>query len=212
MKFNDIPKNIRSHNGLSWVNKEDKLLFLGIPKNASSSIRKTWESKGLDRCHFNNKSFEEYKKFTIIRNPLDRFASGVTEIYTRRGTGEIKYPMTTIHELSSANDIVKNVISLIRKYSFVDVHIAPQIFYLRDQGNEFFQLDYILLFENLKDDLLQMYNDISKNVKLRFENKTKNHILKNQILQIISEDQRIKDDIKELYLEDFEYYDKISKR
>lgn len=77
-----------NHNfGRLWINHDKKLAFLGIPKNASSSIRTAIgvETKRYtDRDIFTfGKSLDGLTVFTVIREPLDRFISGYLEILKR---------------------------------------------------------------------------------------------------------------------------------
>ena len=74
---------VLKHNGLSWASEAHKLIYLGIPKTASSSFRSTF---GISNNYLilNNNEYKDYKVFTTIREPINRFISGYLEALSRR--------------------------------------------------------------------------------------------------------------------------------
>ena len=64
------------------INHEKKLIFIHIPKNAGTSIIKALgvENLCMDKTieqykeHYGD-YWNEYKKFTVVREPIDRFIS-----------------------------------------------------------------------------------------------------------------------------------------
>ena len=64
------------------INHEKKLIFIHIPKNAGTSIIKALgvENLFMDKTikeykeHYEN-YWKDYKKFTVVREPIDRFIS-----------------------------------------------------------------------------------------------------------------------------------------
>jgi|APSaa5957512576_1039674.scaffolds.fasta_scaffold526696_1 hypothetical protein len=70
--------------GFIYISEKYKLIFIPIPKNGSTTIRK------LDELGFIQGSLEKYKDvienyivFSVIRNPLSRLVSSYTETILR---------------------------------------------------------------------------------------------------------------------------------
>ena len=71
------------YKGKVWISDKEKVIYLGIPKTASTSIRRMLGMYAKDCSDFNklkkNTKYDEYIMFTILRNPLERFVSGYLE-------------------------------------------------------------------------------------------------------------------------------------
>lgn len=120
---------------------ENKLIFIHIPKNAGTSVHsyfntpiesilpdKTWK----EYSSFFNEYWEEYTKFSIVRNPYCRFKS----FY--------KY-------LKIGKDI--NHFAKIVKGKKDRMYITkPQYHYICNEANDIV-VDKIIRYENLEDDL-----------------------------------------------------------
>lgn len=87
-----------------------KLSYLLIPKCGSTSIQQALESSEKEKTEK-----PEYKSFTVVRPPLDRFYSGYNELIKReifKGTPQ-------------------QLLFRIEKEGFFDAHIKPQTHYLK---------------------------------------------------------------------------------
>jgi len=198
-------KEIIDHKGLCWVSDEDKIVFLGIPKTASTSIRETFR---ISPYHTNisklPKDKSDYKVFTIIREPVTRIAAGIIETLIRH---------ETVQELKDLKKI-KNPIDRVRTFlgkGFIDVHTAPQVAFLSDKDGNDFRIDRMLLFDNLEQEFNDMCKDYSINRKLLHLNKKmgifgegKNHIVR--ILQTVPDINKM---VREMYKEDIELYNRV---
>jgi len=178
--------------GFCWVSEKYKLIFLPIPKNASTSIRNIEEFQfQVDNAFRYRTLIEsgEYKMFTVIREPLDRFVSGYIEICKRAygdSTQILKRDFYWIKdEKRRFHKFVEEV-----EGSFFDVHIRPQSYFLTDYENNFFNIDFALDFHSIQksfNDLLNRYNlkmvelpkknirsTIEKNISSRMSKKLEN--------------------------------------
>lgn len=93
--------SVLKHNGLSWSSDEYKIIYLGVPKTASTSIRAYL--KNTNNILNLNKIPEDkinYKIFTIIREPLQRFVSGILETFRREDSPRNLYKLRAINNIS----------------------------------------------------------------------------------------------------------------
>jgi len=198
-------KEIIDHKGLCWVSDVDKVIYLGIPKTASTSIRETF---GIKPYHTNisklPKDKSDYKVFTIIREPVTRIAAGITEALIRHET------VQELKELKKIKDPIDMVRTFLGK-GFIDVHTAPQVAFLSDKDGNDFKIDRVLLFDNLEQEFNNMCKDYNINRKLLHLNKKmgifeeKKHLMV-KILQTVPD---INKKVGEMYKEDIELYNRM---
>jgi hypothetical protein len=146
------------------INHEKKLIFIHIPKNAGTSIIK---AMGVENLYM-DKTIEEYKehyqeywneytKFTVVRDPIDRFISAykfarMKESGWFSATGEEQLEKHIHYELCNELDIngyVKYVYYNKKEYNR---WIIPQTFIISNRDNEI-EVDYYVRYENLLKDL-----------------------------------------------------------
>ena len=91
--------------GLCWRSRKSKLCFIGVPKNAQTSIRKMFGFHEHSVCRGNYydliKTPGWAKKFTlfcVMRNPYDRLASAYLEILKRAYREEKSSDDDLIHQ------------------------------------------------------------------------------------------------------------------
>tara|TARA_Y100000034_G_C6800783_1_gene359173 strand:+ start:351 stop:962 length:612 start_codon:yes stop_codon:yes gene_type:complete len=131
-------RDIGTHRlGQYFLNNDKGHAFITIPKNASSSIKEFCETEGYDIQYNIIKSRILYTCY--IRNPLERFYSGViTACHRNRGN------------ISSDIFIKDRIIIPLRenKFSHFEEHLAPQYMFLRC----FKDCDHLMfcLLENFK--------------------------------------------------------------
>lgn len=198
------------HNGLGWASDGSKLIYLGIPKAASCSMRDIVETKKYGATNVINfyeipEDKKDYRKFTVIREPFQRFTSAVYE--------SLKRP-ETVQKIKKLN-VIKNVPNLIDAYltiletdGFIETHTAPQVAFLKDKNGGFFEMDKILIFEDLTEDFNSMCKEFGINKILgnkNIGNKTK----ASAALRFVLDDPKLKERVENLYKEDFEFYNKI---
>ena len=133
------------------INHEKKLIFIHIPKNAGTSIIK---AMGVENLHM-DKTIEEYKehyqeywndytKFTSIRDPIDRFISAYK--FARM------LEKHTHYELCNSMDINEYTSYIYKNPKEFNRWIIPQTFIVSNKNNEI-EIDYYVRYENLLEDL-----------------------------------------------------------
>ena len=152
-----------------WVSHKSRLLFISIPKNASSSIRKS-EIFGKDMRRHNydtllksHPQIVNYTKFTVLRNPMTRAISGFMQVcegnnkrnpYNKVG----KRPFAFLDGFVNKFELYLEDVLL--KEDFFDPHIKPQIYFLTDEKGNEIKLDYYLFFERIVDDYILFCKEI----------------------------------------------------
>lgn len=143
---------------------ERKLIFIHIPKNAGTSIIK---AMGVENI-FMDKTIEEYKehydeywnkykKFTVVRDPIDRFISAykfarMKESGWFSATGEEGLEKHTHYELCNKMNINEYTSYIYKNPKEFNRWIIPQTFIISNENDEI-EIDYYVRFENLQEDL-----------------------------------------------------------
>ena len=142
---------------------EHKTIFVHIPKNAGTSIEtyfangsvRIQPSKHADIYEIKRKfknSYNNYKKFTIIRNPYDKMVSWY--FYLKRNLGEN-------YNVIKFNEWIKDPSKF--------WHIDDPINYLKPQYEWIDNTVEIIKFENLKKDINKFFQ---KEINLPIINKS----------------------------------------
>ena len=194
-------------NDSDWIEENKKILFFGIQKNASTSIRKYLNlNTRLNHKKLIDGEYESYKKIVVIREPIERFASGYLEIIYR--AKKFRKHQARNKKFYKTPEFDKKIEYFIEECEkdFFDGHIRPQ------NTSLFFQLDitngHIINFHNIENDL-KKYNLIEENFEINILNKSKNNKYKEKILQLLKERSDLKNKLKVLYKKDFDIYNKM---
>jgi hypothetical protein len=157
------------------INHEKKLIFIHIPKNAGTSIIKAMgvENLFMDKTieeykeHYGD-YWNEYKKFTVVREPIDRFISAykfarMKESGWFSATGEEGLEKHHHYELCNKMNINEYISYLYKNPKEFNRWIIPQTFIISNKNGER-EIDYYVRYENLLEDLQKI--DIDKIEKL----------------------------------------------
>ena len=174
------------------------IVFIHIPKCAGTSFCDTLEIPENKRGHGNLKELKmridsdiwnKYKKITIIRNPFERLIS--TYSYRKQKGYDLKW----IHNRNLYGQLLENQ----NDYTFEDwfwnldiqMHVGsfstlykekvhwPSNFnscydLMLNDNNDIMDIDYVIRFENLNEDLKKVFGDLNLEVpKLPNKNSTK---------------------------------------
>jgi len=201
-------QEVKKHNGYSWFSDECNIIYLGIPKTASTSMRQLFK---IDRNFMNLKNIPEgkegYRTFTIIRNPLNRFVSGVVEAFKR---SETPRKIMAIEKIGDEKKMLEAFVTILEE-EFIETHTAPQIAFFYNENGEKFSFNDVLIFENLKEDFENMCKNfgISKELMHRHRGEA---VKQNRLRQIINDDPILLNRVNELYKDDWVLYNEISKQ
>lgn len=182
--------------------------FLNIPKNASSTLRQLFEF-GNNRTKMAGPADETFHRritFTVIRNPIDRFISGYSEVLKCRNDGPCDYtrslPFYNMKDPDLKIQRFKTFLSNVED-NLYDEHIKPQVYYLGDV-----KVDYYLSLENLENDVNAMLVENGFE-PLNFERRWNTGLKDKQIYKdFIMSNENILSKIKMMYKDDFELYEK----
>lgn len=146
------------------INHEKKLIFIHIPKNAGTSIIKAMgvENLYMDKTieqykeHYGD-YWNEYKKFTVVREPIDRFISAykfarMDESGWFSATGEEGLEKHHHYELCNEMNINEYISYLYKNPEKFNRWISPQTFIISNENGER-EIDYYVRYENLLEDL-----------------------------------------------------------
>ena len=143
---------------------ERRLIFIHIPKNAGTSIIK---AMGVENIYMDKKIeeykehygeyWDKYKKFTVVRDPIDRFISAykfarMKESGWFSATGEEGLDKHVHYELCNEMDINEYVSYLYKNPTKFNRWIIPQFLLISNENDEI-EIDYYVRFENLNEDL-----------------------------------------------------------
>lgn len=210
---------------MAWVNKDKKLAYRNIGKNASSSIKRALEPVGFRRSQEYSDS-NGYFSFTVIREPIDRFVSGFLTVISnetsrKQSGGEYH---NFLFQYSEIEPLLKGFIRQIEIFGFFDDHILPQKYTISDVNGMLHKIDAFILFERLQKDFVMLKNMIVENIELQHVNKIDEYryfplkrdsslsSIKEKIKDLICKDKTpysLFDKLKRLYIEDFMLYEYV---
>ena len=130
------------------VEREHNLLYIQIPKVASTSI-KIWLNHKEQTVKFEDAEFSNFFVFTVVRNPFDRILSTYRQlneiVTTNRDT--FPYPLDTFETF---------VRSLPEVSTQLDSHVATQASLIRfpdRKETDISHIDYVGRFEQIEESI-----------------------------------------------------------
>lgn len=184
---------------------KNNCIFIHIPKAAGLSLNYSlFNNKGgghrfiLDySLIFSKSKFDNYYKFSFVRNPYDRLFSAFRFL---KSGGISSYDKTwsvvNLSNVSSFEDFVLNWLSKDKLHSII--HFYPQYEFVCDINGEII-VDKIFYFETIDKDFNTLCSILGINNNLNFHNKTNSNIK-----EFYSE--KMKEKVFLLYQKDFELF------
>ena len=177
------------------------MIFINIPKNASSSINEAMGLKTNYKFAKNYDDLETLFSFAVVRNPYDRAVS--TYNYLRQDNywfhGSKKHPFYETAKNLTFPQFIKwyeqNQLTFKRKA----LEMNEQYIYVTDNNNNII-VDFIARYENLNDDWKTICKRINKDIPLKHINKSKRSNYEDYY------DQETKDIVYNVYKKDFELF------
>jgi hypothetical protein len=197
------------YKGKVWISDKEKVIFLGIPKTASTSIRRMLGMYAKDCSNFNElkdeKKYDDYTMFTILRNPLERFVSGYLEVMLRGR----QHDDTFKREFFRIKNDVERFKVFVNEVEndLYDSHIERQWYFVSDETGENVnsRIDVFLIFEKLRNDIKKLNLSVAL-MHLNVHSQDQ----KIKILNYLKQDTVLCDRINQIFAKDWELYRKFS--
>ena len=166
------------------IDHKKKLIFIHIPKTAGTSVYKSLDIKDIsyNNKFLGHKSIEDYKKqyqnywenylkFTIVRDPIDRFISAykfarMDESFWHSIESD-KLPKHDHYEICNSLDINQYTLYLYNNPKNHSLHTLPQIWFIQNI-NKKIEVNYIAKYENLISDLKKINIFINEKLNVSY--------------------------------------------
>jgi len=201
----------------SYISPDNTCVYLGIPKNASSFISRLlydnkWKLFINDSNHFITRNTyipttSVQECFIILRDPIDRWISGITQYLT-----SFRFETSLNQDIT----ISQQTLDILCEIIDVDDHTLPQHYFF-DNLYPKVPKTYFWVNEQLKDNILCKYNliDNNKNAMPVNNNGTPDdsiiirNLLKDKITSHINSNNMIIQQIKDYYVQDYKIIDSV---
>lgn len=199
-----------------FIDNNKQFVLIHIFKNASISIRNALKMRGNYITWKEAKKIDNIKTLCVFRDPTTRFISAYQYILKLKDEGahQHRHPRGVTQKTDFykfKNDPFHSFclfVDFIEKKGFYDAVTVPQVDFLAARNLNIDQIDYVLVQDRLEKDydlfckengianLLQKNNTGNESVKdLILTNLEANLELKERILSLYSEDQKIYEDL-----------------
>jgi hypothetical protein len=182
--------------GQCQVNPKSSQGFVHIPKNASTEMKQLlgdWEF-----ANYKKKSLDEY--LVILRDPRDRWISGMTELLVGKNSRIGRENRKWMSSLSDAKKLVDQTLlqQLIRLDPIFDPHTAPQCLFL--EGIPYQNITYFEFNRDVVDTIAEycLIPDVLSNLNETGQDFIKSAVA-DKIAELVEKDHEIKHEIEKVY-------------
>ena len=197
------------------ISHAHKFIFIHIPKTGGTSIDILFNgSMQRHSClkdyeyYLPKKQFDQYFKFTTVRNPFDLLVSSYTMVIKRIQQKHLHTLKQFGHNVFSFEEYLKNKIQnyIVGTEPFISTNFSHsmfnsnQIYWIKDSQGKI-NIDYVMKFENLQEDFNVVCDKIGiPQRELPHKNKTKHKHYTEYY------DDETKQIVAEKYAKDIEYF------
>lgn len=188
------------------INFSQQKIFIHIPKNAGTSITKSWEGFILEGHHtidfYKNSlkhQFKKFETFCILRDPVDRFISNYNYARAKKSfwhslDNSTKHGIHPDYNKLKDKSLEQTAELLWSDPNSFGLHWYPQVYWIT--CNNEISIDSIYMYENVESEILKNYN-----IKIQTLNKIprENSEISTKTLEII----------KKFYKKDYDLIHKL---
>ncbi|GEK09920.1 hypothetical protein PPE03_21690 [Pseudoalteromonas peptidolytica] len=192
---------------------ENKIIFIHIPKAAGNGITQSLFGKPSSGHYFLQKyhdddelKFKSYKKFTVVRNPWDRFVSAFHYLHSEKGgigVWDNEFKKLYLKDIKTFKEFIDKMIAdqAYRKKVMNWTHFIPQTeFFILNGNADLSLLDCVCRFEYIESDFESLKSALGKDAsELKKVNKSQH----NHFKDYYNEGYMV-DFVGELYAEDIQ--------
>tara|TARA_R110000803_G_scaffold86919_3_gene153477 strand:+ start:1143 stop:1757 length:615 start_codon:yes stop_codon:yes gene_type:complete len=196
--------------GWCWYNLDNNICFIGVPKNASTSIRNGLNLNKMDNYFtLSDDVKNNLNLITVLRDPLDRLVSSYLEVLVRLHdspkTGEKKF-----YHMKESIERFEEFISELERDTY-DAHVETQFFYVTDDNGDLLPFYKILSFDCLDEQINILKNELVIGGSIPHLNKKSNN-KKNMVYSYLENDVSLLKRIKKIYSCDYNLIEKIKNK
>lgn len=177
-------------------------MYVKIPKNASIWAREILLSNNLEFYHYHKLNFYHKHALVILRDPIDRWVSGIAEYFAR-------YHMTM-----DIRDINKTFIDLLVDIVTVDDHTEKQIYFI--EGLNVNNCTFLLCDQTLRDNFANWMKNIQR-IENQYQNKAYQNVGNRSVVRAkfqtffkgFLDDPKYVEKIKQHYKQDYELLNSV---
>jgi len=181
--------------GECFFNNNQSLMYINIPKCASTWTKTTLSSLGWVYSNYYDEDFSKFKPIVVLRDPVERWISGISEYFT------LYHADIKINEFTSAfYDL------LFDKITFDD-HTEKQLYFIKDID---FHKTVFFKFEPEYTKKLYNYLNISESYKVvQSPEKEERICFKNCIIDVLKNEKYVSK-LKQYYKEDYKLINSVN--
>jgi hypothetical protein len=187
---------------------DDRFVFIFIPKNGSSTFRIVVNT--LHLVPYDHSRFKNSTKILIVRDPIYRPISIYSEVMKLRHEKNRTISEEFYKNRENIAESFKQFLLAIRN-DFYEPHITTQCSFLDVKELTLDDIDFVLLFENLDEDM-RIFCDLNDITYHNYTENVASTYMKEVLKELIISDEEIRNLIYTIWEKDFEFYEDARKR